>query len=402
MTTPAPHRPRRRPRLHRAASDLPYFSADGESYLAQTTLRELEKSRPLRVLSEEDFAHWQTYGYVVVREAIPAEAAKRLLDFTWDFQGLDPGDPDGWYADRPFRSELDRQLHVYGFVEAYHHQLLWDNRQARRVYDAFVDVWDCEELWVTQDRLNLNPPNVGNRDRALIEPTDRGFDIELHWDIDTTLGVPPQRVQGIIALNETGPESGGFQCNPELFRRFEEWKVAQPAGRDPLRPSVDRAEYPVVRPELRPGDLLIWNGLLAHGVARNVSRDQVRAVQYLSMMPALEEHERLRRSRVDSWRHLRTPRWNRTLVGDPVRHESERYPTATLDELGSRLLGLTSWKDAWETPAADRSADTGTDAGAGSGTDAARSADAGDGPAADTDRGAAAGRGEEPACAASA
>lgn len=70
---------------------------------------------------------------------------------------------------------------------------------------------------------------------------------------------------------------------------------------------MDRTEYPVVRPDLHPGDLLIWNGLLAHGVARNISRDQVRAVQYLSMMPALEEHERLRRSRVDSWRHLRTP-----------------------------------------------------------------------------------------------
>ncbi|MFC9734409.1 phytanoyl-CoA dioxygenase family protein [Streptomyces roseolus] len=331
--------------MHRAATERPYFSDDGESYLAATTLRELKKTRPLRVLSEADFAHWQTYGYVIVREAITAEAARRLLDFTWDFQGLDPDRPESWYEDRPFRSELDQQLHVYGFVEAYHHQLLWDSRQTQRVYDAFVDVWDCEELWVTLDRLNLNPPNVRNRDRALIEPTDRGFDIELHWDIDTTLGVPPQRVQGIIALNDTAAETGGFQCDPELFRRFEEWKLAQPEGRDPIRPDVDRAEYPVIRPDLHPGDLLIWNGLLAHGVARNTSADGVRAVQYLSMMPALEEHAKLRRSRVESWRHLRTPRWNRTLVGDPVRHESKRYPTAELTPLGARLLGLASWHE---------------------------------------------------------
>ncbi|WP_431784483.1 phytanoyl-CoA dioxygenase family protein [Streptomyces chumphonensis] len=346
MTTSVPPRRPRRPFLHRAASDTPYFSADGESYLAQTTLRELRKTRPLRVLSEQDFAHWQTYGYVIVREAIPAAAARRLLDFTWDFSGLDPDRPDTWHEDRPFRSELDRQLHIYGFVEAYHHQLLWDSRQTQRVYDAFVDVWDCEELWVTLDRLNLNPPNTGNRDRALIEPTEQGFDIELHWDIDTTLGVPPQRVQGIIALNDTRPETGGFQCCPDLFRRFEEWKVDQPADRDPLRPAVDREEFPVFRPELHPGDLLIWNGLLAHGVARNASRDGVRAVQYLAMMPALEEHRTLRTSRVESWRHLRTPRWNRTLVGDPVRPEAQRYETATLDALGSKLLGLTSWHDA--------------------------------------------------------
>ncbi|MFJ9824787.1 phytanoyl-CoA dioxygenase family protein [Streptomyces sp. NPDC101160] len=346
MTTPAAGpRPRPRPYLHRAASERPYFSADGESYLAQSTLRELTKSRPLRVLSEEDFAHWQTYGYVIVREAIPAAAARELLDFTWEFQGLDPVRPEGWYADRPFRNQLDRQLHVYGFVEAYHHQLLWDSRQTQRVYDAFVDVWDCEELWVTLDRLNLNPPNVHNRDRALIEPTERGFDIELHWDIDTTLGVPPQRVQGIIALNDTRPETGGFQCCPELFRTFDEWKTGQPGDRDPLRPDLDRRELPVVRPELHPGDLLIWNGLLAHGVARNVSESGVRAVQYLSMMPALEEHERLRRSRVESWRHLRTPRWNRTLVGDPVLHESKRYATAELADLGARLLGLASWTE---------------------------------------------------------
>lgn len=329
--------------LHRAPCDLPYFSADGETYLAQTPLRDLKKSQDLRVLTEEDFDFWQTYGYVVVREAIPAAEAKRLLDFTWEFQGLDPERPDTWYEDREYRSDLDRELHIYGFVEAYHHQLIWNSRQTQRVYDAFVDVWDCEELWVTLDRLNLNPPNVKNRDRALIAPTDTGFDIELHWDVDTTLGVLPQRVQGIIALNDTRPDHGGFQCNPELFRRFDRWRITQPDDRDPIRPDVDRTEFPVVRPELKAGDLLIWNGLLAHGVARNTSQSGVRAVQYLSMMPALESNQAMRQSRIDSWRELSTPDWNKTLVGDAKQHESLRYPTATLSDLGAKLLGLESW-----------------------------------------------------------
>lgn len=329
--------------LYRAASQRPYFSADTESYLARTALREIRKQHPLRVLSEEDYAFWQTYGYVVVKQAVPAEAARRLLDFTWEFQGLSPDRPEDWYREREYRDELDQHLHIYGFVEAYHHQLLWDSRQSQRVYDAFVDVWDCEELWVTLDRLNLNPPNVRNRDRALIEPTDRGFDIELHWDVDTTRGVLPQRVQGIIALNDTAPDHGGFQCNPELFRRFNEWQAAQPADRDPIRPAVDRDEFPVVRPDLEAGDLLIWNGLLAHGVERNTSERGVRAVQYLSMMPALEEAEKLRRSRVESWRTLATPDWNRTLVGDADRPESQRYGSAELTELGEKLLGLRSW-----------------------------------------------------------
>ncbi|KOV69217.1 phytanoyl-CoA dioxygenase family protein [Streptomyces sp. MMG1121] len=331
------------PFLHRAASARPYFSADGETYLAPTPLRDLEKTRPLRVLSEADFAFWQTYGYVVVREAVTPGEAKQLLDFAWQFQGLDPDDPETWYEEPEFRSELDQHLFIYGFVEAYHHQLLWDNRQNRRVYDAFVDVWDCEELWVTLDRLNLNPPNTRTRSRSLIEPTDEGFDIELHWDVDTTLTVLPQRVQGIIALGDTRPELGGFQCAPELFRRLEEWRVAQPAGRDPVRPGADRAEFPVIRPDLQAGDLLIFNGLLAHGVAPNLSDNGVRAVQYLSMMPALEEHTTLRDSRVDSWRTLATPDWNGTLLGDAREPEAHRYGPATLDPLGRRLLGLDSW-----------------------------------------------------------
>ncbi|HET8662282.1 MAG TPA: phytanoyl-CoA dioxygenase family protein [Micromonosporaceae bacterium] len=331
--------------LHRAASDIPYLSADGDTYLAAVPLRDLAKSQQLRVLSEEDFAFWQAYGYVVVREAIPAAAARGLLDFAWEFQGLDPNRPDTWYPHRQYRSDLDRDLYVYGFVEAYHHQLIWDSRQTQRVYDAFVDVWDCEQLWVTLDRLNLNPPNVGNRNRALIPATDRGFDIDLHWDVDTTLSVPPQRVQGIIALNDTRPELGGFHCSPELFRHFDRWRVAQPPDRDPVRPAVDRTEFPVVSPELKAGDMLVWNGLLAHGVAPNTSADGARAVQYLSMMPALESHHELRRSRVDSWRTLRTPDWNATLLGDATRHESLRYGPATLNDLGRKLLGLDSWRD---------------------------------------------------------
>lgn len=340
--------------LYRAASDLPYFSADGDSYLAEVTLRDLTKSQKLRVLSDEDFAHWQTYGYIVVREAIPAAAAEQLLDFTWRFQGLDPDRPDSWYQEQQFRSDLDRELHVYGMVEAYHHQLLWDSRQSQRVYDAFVDVWDCEQLWVTLDRLNLSPPNVRNRSRALIPATERGFDINLHWDIDTTSSVLPQRVQATIALTDTHPEHGGFQCAPELFRQFDRWRVGQPADRDPIRPAIDRSEFPVIRPELKAGDLLIWNAQLAHGVAPNTSERGVRAVQYLSMMPAIESHHELRRSRVESWRNLSTPEWNATLLGDRTRHESLRYGTATLNELGRKLLGLDSWRgpDSGETTGA--------------------------------------------------
>ena len=45
-----------------------------------------------------------------------------------------------------------------GMLEIYNHQLLWDYRMEPRIYDAFVDIWDREDLCVTIDRANLNPP----------------------------------------------------------------------------------------------------------------------------------------------------------------------------------------------------------------------------------------------------
>ncbi|GAA4943549.1 hypothetical protein GCM10023238_06830 [Streptomyces heliomycini] len=102
------------------------------------------------------------------------------------------------------------------------------------MYDAFVDVWDCEELWVTLDRLNLNPPNVRNRSRSLIDTTDEGFDIELHWDVDHHGERAAAAVQGIVALTDTEPDHGGFQCSPELFR-------GSTSGRPGSRPTGTRS-----------------------------------------------------------------------------------------------------------------------------------------------------------------
>lgn len=56
-----------------------------------TQLREIRKTLPLRVLSEQDFQHWQTFGFVVVREAVPQDNVRRLVEFLWEFQEMDPG-----------------------------------------------------------------------------------------------------------------------------------------------------------------------------------------------------------------------------------------------------------------------------------------------------------------------
>src|SRR5690625_6767458 len=97
-----------------------------------------------------------------------------------------------------------------------------------RIYDAFVDIWGTEMLWVSIDRCNLNMPRKDKKATG-------GF---IHWDVDTSLDPLPQNVQGVLSLVDTTPEMGGFQCIPELYRDFPEWVKTQPEDRDPHHPDT--------------------------------------------------------------------------------------------------------------------------------------------------------------------
>ena len=305
----------------------------GDNALTPAVLREplrsIRKKLPLRVLSQADFEHWQTYGFVVVRGAVPEGNVAALTKLLWEFQEMDPEDVVTWGAAQ-LRSHAMTELNNSGMVEIYNHQALWDNRQEQRVYDAFVDIWDEERLWVTIDRANLNTPNKSGRAFA-------GF---IHTDVDTTLDPLPVNVQGVLSLVDVDGETGGFQCVPELFRSFEAWKVRQPEGRDGFRPDVSEFEvYPV---PMKAGDLMIFNSLLAHVIRPNTSADKVRMAQYISMTPAAEENDALRELRVQSWKERRAPE-GFAFPGDPREWERTKYATAVLTPLGRKLLGVDSW-----------------------------------------------------------
>jgi hypothetical protein len=307
-----------------------YGHEGGSKPESSVQLRDIRKTLPLRVLSQQDWEHWTTWGYVVVRDAAPHENVERLRTLLWEFQELDPADPTTW--NRPqLRQNQMTELNNTGMVEIYNHQYLWDNRQRERVYNAFVDIWDREDLWVTIDRANLNPPNGPGREFA-------GF---IHWDSDTTASPLPINVQGVIALTATDPEVGGFQCVPELFRTFDNWMMRQPQERDPVRPDLTGLEVKFV--PMQPGDLLIFNTLLAHGIRPNRSKDRVRMAQYLSMYPAPDGNGATRDTRIRSWSEREHPR-GYAFPGDPREWKKTRYPRAGLNALGRRLLGLDPWR----------------------------------------------------------
>ncbi|MBK8084741.1 MAG: phytanoyl-CoA dioxygenase family protein [Devosia sp.] len=295
-----------------------------------TQLKDIRKTLPLRVLSAEDFRHWQEKGYVIVRNAVPAENVERLKALLWEFEEKDPDDPSTWYAPQR-RDHLMKELNGTGMVEIYNHQLLWDNRQYPKIYDAFVDIWDIEELWVSIDRANLNPP------KQVPGPNQNGF---IHWDSDTSLDPLPIGVQGVLSLVRQDGDIGGFQCIPELFYDFENWVKTQPADRDPMHP--DWSGFTITNIEMEPGDLMIFNTLLAHGVRPNHSGNRVRMAQYISMYPENEDDEADRAERIRLWRELDHPKRD-AFPGDPREWEKQHATTAKLTELGEKLLGLKSW-----------------------------------------------------------
>jgi len=294
-----------------------------------TQLKDIRKTLPLRVLSPADWRHWITKGYVIVRQAVPAANVERLVRLLWAFDEKDPDNPATWYAPQR-RDHKMKELNGTGMLEIYNHQYLWDNRMEPRVYDAFVDIWDREDLWVAIDRANLNPPKK-------VPGNPKGF---IHWDADTSLRPLPIGVQGVLSLKRQDGEVGGFQCVPALFEHFDDWVETQPADRDPMHP--DTTGLAVVNIDLEAGDLLIFNSLLAHGVRPNHSGNRVRMAQYISMYPANDEDEAERLERIRLWRERDHPKRD-AFPGDPREWEKRNAETARLTELGEKLLGLKGW-----------------------------------------------------------
>ena len=309
-----------------AHKDIPGNPSTAKSSAIQ--LNDRSNGKPLRVLSEDDWHFWKHNGYVVIKQAVSKEQAAATAAFLWEFEEKDPANPATWYT--PPRAEMKmKELANTGMVEVYNHQHLWNNRQVQRVYDAFVDIWGTEKLWVSIDRANLNFP---------IQP---GFEYKgfIHWDYDPE--TKPVNVQGVLALaDQTDENMGGFQCVPELYRTYDTWKLTQPEYRNHFMPDISGLE--LVKVLLEAGDLLIFNSLEPHGIRPNLSKDKVRIAQYLSMMPAEEDNEALKQWRIQSWQNRIAPE-GYAFPGDPRNWEKTRYATAELNDLGKKLLGLSPW-----------------------------------------------------------
>lgn len=265
-----------------------------------------------------------TYGYVIVHDVVPAANLKAVIDDMWRHTGMDPANPDTWYQPDIIRT--------VGMVEMYQYQSMWDNRQNPRLYEVFRAIHGTDKLWVSIDRVGLKPP----ADPRHPEYDHKGM---IHWDTDMTKYPDiPFHVQGVLALADTEPDMGGFQCIPETYQNLPEFLKTQTpeqiASRNP-----DYTGYTITRPRLAAGDLLIWTNQLLHGNGHNTS-GRPRFCQYISMNPVGDE--KTRQARVACWQEHTHPGWG-SFRGDPRRVEEQRTEPASLTPLGRKLLGVDSW-----------------------------------------------------------
>jgi Phytanoyl-CoA dioxygenase (PhyH) len=87
--------------------------------------------------------------------------------------------------------------------------------------------------------------------------------------ISTCRGRPlPISVQGVLSLTQQG-DRGGFQAVPSIFEEIDNWRDGQPPGSNPVKPDTRGRE--IVNVDMNPGDLVIFNSQLAHGVRLNAS-----------------------------------------------------------------------------------------------------------------------------------
>ena len=210
-----------------------------------------------------DLAHWDTHGYVVVRQAVPAADSAAAAQVVWDAVDATPHDPQSWYPKAPRNIMLQR----------FQHPAFEKNRRSLRIHKAFAQLWGTADLWRSTDRCGFNVP----------ERPGHAYGAQgLHWDVSLFQPIP-FCTQGILYLTDTPPEQGALTVVPGFHRTVGDWLARLPPGPDPRRQDFQALGATPVGAGA--GDLVIWHQALPHGASPNRGT-RPRLVQYINMFPA--------------------------------------------------------------------------------------------------------------------
>lgn len=275
-------------------------------------------------LSVEQRLSLSQKGYVVLKHVFDRERTEELAAAIWQQLGMRPDRPSDWY-DLTLRNQSG--IDSRGMVPWYHSQLLWDARTDPLLHAAFADIWNCEALAVSIDRVNFNVP-------VTEAWSYEGF---IHWDIDVGIRPIARSYQGILALSDAAEDAGGFQCAAGFHTSIEAWLDRQPPGYRTRFPAT--SGMCIEQVELEAGDFLIFDGSLPHGNTPNRASCP-RLAFYITMMPWESLDDALRAERQVSLSLNTAPRaFSGALMPDPrgIREE------IVLTKLGEKLWGSRRW-----------------------------------------------------------
>jgi len=103
-------------------------------------LKDIQKKLPLRVLSQDDWQHWITKGFVVVKNAVSRAACQRLENVLWEFDEKDPNDPSTWYAPQR-RPHVRAELNNVGMTGLIAPTLIHPRKSKEIRKDLFIGMW---------------------------------------------------------------------------------------------------------------------------------------------------------------------------------------------------------------------------------------------------------------------
>ena len=210
-------------------------------------------------------------GFVVVKKAIEQHAIDETVrEVRQRKQFLEEHDRQG------LRDALQQ-----GFLPMWNSGAMWRNRSANAISDVYQCLLGTDQLWVSLDRIGYREPKSSESGR-----------IEGHWDDDKRRWDFAE-YQGILAISDTGENSGGFACCSNLFRLYRDF------GKEAALGSLKSTPVELNHVDLEAGDFLVFDYRLYHATTPHLTSTP-RIVQYIAMRTVGSETERAHR--LEAWR----------------------------------------------------------------------------------------------------
>ncbi|OCX54053.1 phytanoyl-CoA dioxygenase [Mucilaginibacter sp. PPCGB 2223] len=218
-----------------------------------------------QVLNADDLAFFEQHGYIIIKNAVPAEDCEKTIDTICRYIGIDRADPSTWYNNNQARQGI--------MVQLFQDPVMERNRNSVKIRQAYEQLWQRTDLWVSADRAGFNPPET----EIWKFPGPN-----LHWDVSLQLPIP-FGLQGILYLADTEENQGAFSLVPGFQHQIDDWINGLPEGADPRTQDLDALGRKYIAANA--GDFIIWLKALPHGSSANTST-RPRYVQYINYAPA--------------------------------------------------------------------------------------------------------------------